>query len=57
MSRQRQAHYPAADWHCTCGEDFFGGTAAYSNSELRAHIDWHAAGRVRRIIRRIVRGV
>ena len=58
--KRHPEHYPAADWHCACGEDFFGGTAAYSNSELRAHIDWHTAGRLRRTIRRLatwVRGV
>lgn len=32
-----EAHRPAADWHCACGADLFGGSAAYSWSLFKAH--------------------
>lgn len=32
------AHGPAGDWHCSCGEDLFGGSAAYGHAVYRSHL-------------------
>lgn len=31
-------HEPGLDWTCSCGYDFFGGTAAYSWLLFEAHL-------------------
>lgn len=43
VERVRAEHAMVADWTCACGEDFFGGTAAYS--DLAHH--QHQEGRIR----------
>lgn len=40
-------HGTGQDWHCACGVDFFGGTAAYSWGEWMAHRNAHVAAEVR----------
>lgn len=45
------AHVPAEDWHCSCGEDLFGGSAAYAYELYKSHV----AGLLKEWIRERVR--
>lgn len=35
----QRAHEPGDDWTCSCGYDYFGGSAAYSWQLFEAHVE------------------